>query len=115
MYPRAVAYGGSALAGVASLIAVPFAIAFGVVLPFTLLTVAGAYGVLIWRTMQGSRAAWSCLVAITVVYAVVMLFGAPKVGHLVGAGLWRALIAPGLLGVATAALTMLRGEFREQT
>jgi hypothetical protein len=115
MYPRAVAYGGSALAGAASLIAVPFAFAFGVVLPFTLLTVAGAYGVLIWRTLQGSRAAWSCLVAITVVYAVVMLFGAPKIGHLVDAGLWRALIAPGLLGVATAALTMLRGRFREQT
>jgi hypothetical protein len=115
MYPRAVAHGIPVAAGLASLVAAPFAISLGLVLPATLVIVSGIFGLLIWYSLQRSRPAWSCLAALCVVYGVVMLFGAPKVGGLIGVGMWVALIAPGLLGVATAALGMIRGEYREET
>ncbi len=113
MYPRAVGHGLAAAAGLMSLIAVPFAFEIGLVLPATLLLVAALFGLLIRHSLRGSRAAWASLAALCVVYAVVMLFGAPKVRGLVGVGMWIALIVPGLLGVATAALGMIRREYRE--
>jgi hypothetical protein len=113
MRPRAVAHVLPALAGLGSLLAVPFAASLGFVLPVTLLLVAGIFGLLIRYSLQGSRAAWSSLAALCVVYGVVMLFGAPKIRGLVGVGMWIALIVPGLLWVATAALRMIRDEYRE--
>jgi hypothetical protein len=114
-YPRAVAHVIPALAGAASLLAVPFAAAIGVVLPATLLLVAAAFGVLVWSSLQGSRAAWAYLASLCVVYGVVLLFGAPKIRGLVGVGMWIAMIAPALLGVAAAALRMIRADYREST
>jgi hypothetical protein len=115
MYPRAVAHGVSALAGLGSLLAVPFAMALGLVLPFTLLVVGVTFGLLIWYSLRRSRAAWSCLAALCAVYGVVMLFGAPKVRGLVDVGMWIALIVPGLLGVGTAALHKIRDDYRDAT
>jgi hypothetical protein len=59
------------------------------------------------------RSAWAFLVATTTTYACVLFFGAPKVRGQLGIGLWTALILPGLLVVATVALTLIRGEYRE--
>jgi len=112
-YPRAVAHGIPALAGAGSLLAVPFAVSLGVVLPAMLLIVAGVFGLLIWHSLRRSRAAWSCLASLCAVYGVVLFFGAPKIRALVGVGMWIALIVPGLLWVATAALRAIRGEYRE--
>jgi hypothetical protein len=115
MWPRAVAHGLPAIAGLASLVAAPFALSLGMVLPAALVIASGLFGLLIWYSLQRSRAAWSCLGALCIVYGVLMLFGAPKVGGLIDVGMWVALIAPGLLGVATAALCMIRSEYREET
>ena len=114
MYPRAVAHVIAAIAGLASFLAAcaGFTSDLSIVLPFTLLVVAGLFALLIWHSLQRSRAAWSCLAALCVVGSVVTLFGATKVGGLLGQGLWIALIVPGLLGVATAALAMIRAGYR---
>ena len=112
-YPRAVAHVIPALAGAASLLAVPFAAGVGVVLSTTLLLVAAAFAVLVRYSLQGSRGAWAYLVALCAVYGVVLLFGAPKIRGLIGVGMWIAMIAPGLLGVAAAALRMIRADYRE--
>jgi len=111
-YPRAMAHGIAALAGLGSLVMVPFAMSLGLVLPITLLIVGGSIGLLIRFSLQRSRAAWACLAALCAVYGVVMLFGAPKIRGLFDVGMWIAMIAPGLLGVATAALRVIRGEYR---
>lgn len=113
MYPRAVGHGVAAAGGLASLVAMPFAFEVGLVLPFTLLLVAGLFALLIRYSLLGSRAAWASLASLCVVSGVVMLFAAPKIRGMVGIGMWLALIAPGLLGVATAALAMIRRDYRE--
>lgn len=115
MYPRAVAHGVPALAGLLSLCAALFAFSLGLVLPLTLLVVSGVFGLLVWLSLHRSRAGWSCLVALCAVYGIVMLFGAPKVRGLVGVGMWIALIVPGLLGVGTAALHKIRGDYGDAT
>jgi hypothetical protein len=112
--PRHVAHALAAAAGLASLLAAPFALDISAVLAVTLLTVAGLFEVLIWYSMRrGSRAAWSALAAMCAVYAVVLLFGAPKVRGLLDVGMWIAMIAPGLLAIATAAFAMIRDAYRE--
>jgi hypothetical protein len=111
MNPRAVAHAIPALAGLASLIAVPFAAKIGIVLAAMLLLAAGSFEILIWHSLRRSRAAWACLSAMCAVYGVVLFFGAPKLRGLVGVGMWIALIAPGLLWVATGALRSLREDY----
>lgn len=113
--PRAVAHGLAGLAGLASFIVaiVAFGSDVSVILPVVLVIVAGIFGLLIWYSLQRSRAAWSCLAALCAVYGVVTLFGAPKIGGLLGMGMWIALITPGLLTVATAGLRTIRDEYRE--
>lgn len=111
MYPRAVAHVIPALAGVASVIAVPFAAKIGAVLAAMLLLVGGSFGLLVRHSLQRSRAAWACLASLSAVYGVVLLFGAPKIRGLVGVGMWIAMIAPGLLWVATGALRTIRGDY----
>jgi hypothetical protein len=113
MFPRAIGHIIPAIAALTSLVAAPFAIDLGIVLPATLVIVSGLLALLIWHSLQRSRPAWACLSALCVVYGVVMLFGAPKVRGLIDVGMWVALIVPALLGVATAALSMIRSEYRE--
>jgi hypothetical protein len=110
--PRAIAFGIPVLAGVGSLLAVPFAAKISVVLATMLLLVAGAFELLVVHARRRERAAWAYLSALCAVYGVVLFFGAPKVRGLVGVGMWIALIAPGLLWVATAALRKLRGDYQ---
>lgn len=111
--PRSVGHVIPALAGVGSLLAAPFAASLGIVLPVMLVLVAGAFGFLIRYSLERSRAAWSYLAALCAVYGVVLFFGAPKMRGLVGVGMWIALIVPGLLWVATAALRTIRAEYRD--
>lgn len=60
-----------------------------------------------------SRAAWAFLAAVLAVMTVCTLFGAPKIHSLLGVNMWIALMVPGLLAVATAALGMVADDYRE--
>ncbi|MBX3159232.1 MAG: hypothetical protein KF773_24905 [Deltaproteobacteria bacterium] len=113
---KLVGHGLAAAAGVASLAA-----AFGalgrdmpLVLPVTLLVLGGTLPALAYYSMQKrARSAWSFLIAICGVFGLVLLFGAPKVRGLLGMSLWTALIIPGLLAVATVALSLVRNDYQE--
>lgn len=83
------------------------------VLPAALIVTSLILGVLIWRSLAKARGAWSFLIGITSVLAAVLLFGATKVRGVLGVGLWTALIIPGLLAVATVALSMIRDDYRD--
>lgn len=84
------------------------------VLGITMLIVGAITGILAWHSLQGSRVAWSFLMSLMAVMAVVTLFGAPKVRHLLHIGLWYAIIIPGVLAVGVVALAMVRREYRDQ-
>jgi hypothetical protein len=62
-----------------------------------------------WR---GSRAAWSFMISIVCVFALVTFFGAPKVRNTLGVGFWVAMTIPSLQFVCVTALAMVRGEYR---
>jgi MFS family permease len=115
--PRLVGHGIGFVAGIASL-AAGFA-AFGSTIPgvvaATLIITGLVVPVLSWRSLQRSRTAWSFLIAILAVLATVTFFGAPKVRHVLGIGLWYALIIPAIEVVGVIALSMVRTEYREQT
>jgi hypothetical protein len=112
-YPRVVAHSIAAVAALLSLVAAPYAMHYGLALGFALLVVAGTFAALIRLSLRRSRAAWSYLAALCAVFCLVLMFGAPKIRNLVGIGMWLAMIAPGLLGVATAALRAIRDDYRE--
>ncbi len=42
-----------------------------------------------------------------------MLFGSTKVRNVIGIGLWYSMIIPGLLAAATAAVAMIRKQYRD--
>lgn len=83
------------------------------VLPASLLVSSGVIGALVWKSLDRSRAAWAFLVGMTSILSAVLLFGATKVRNVLDVGLWTALIIPGLLAVATVALTLVRDEYRD--
>jgi hypothetical protein len=60
-----------------------------------------------------ARAAWAFLVALCGVFAVVGLFGAPKVSRVLDCSLWTTMIFPGLYVVACATLALLRDDYVE--
>lgn len=70
--------------------------------------------VLTWRSWKHSRPAWAFLIAILAVLATVTFFGAPKMRHVLGIGLWYTLIIPALGVVGVIALSMVRSEYRDQ-
>lgn len=113
--PRLIGHAIAAVMGVLSIVASLFAFARGMtpVLPFTLLTLGLLLPLLAYFSMRTSRAAWAFLVSVCAVYATVLLFGAPKVRYLLDIGLWSALIIPGILAVATAALVISKADYRD--
>lgn len=117
MRPRLAGHAIAVLAGLGSMFAgfSAFGADLGVVLPLTLLVVSGMFDLLVFYSLRKSRAAWSALSALCVVYAVVMLFGAPKLRGMLDIGMWLAMIVPGLLAVATWALSMIRADYSEKT
>jgi hypothetical protein len=115
--PRLVGHAIGFIAGVASLVA-GFA-AFGSTIPgvvaVTLIVTGLVIPVLSWQSLQRSRTAWAFLISMLAVLATVTFFGAPKVRHVLGIGLWYALIIPAVEIVGVIALSMVRTEYREQT
>jgi hypothetical protein len=86
-----------------------------IVMPVTLGMVGLILLALLRGTQRGSRAAWSFLIAMCSTLAVVTLFGVTKVRAGFHVGLWYAMVVPGLLTVATVALTLLGRAFAERT
>jgi hypothetical protein len=111
---RQLAHGLCLVIGVLSVVAGVASIATGQqpVLSVTLLVVGGLIGLLVWRSLQYSRAAWSFLIAIVSVLGTVMLFGAPKVGSLLGINLFTAFVFPALQAGTVVALSALRHDYR---
>jgi hypothetical protein len=105
-----------AVLGAASIFAGIASIATG--MPGTLAVVQLVSGALMptlaWFSFRGRRAPWAFLVAICGVFAVVALFGAPRIGHALSINLWTTMIIPGLYAVATVALIQLRSEYIER-
>lgn len=113
--PRLVGHGVGAIAGLAALVGGIGALTTTMpgALGASLLVIGVLMPVLVWRSLVHSREAWSFLIAMLAVLATVTFFGAPKVRHVLGIGLWYALIIPALQIVAVIALSMLRDEYRD--
>jgi len=84
------------------------------VLGAVLLISGGLMPVLSWHSMRGSRPAWAFLVALCGTFAVVELFGAPKIAAATGLSLWTAMLMPSINAVIVSALVALRGEYTER-
>jgi hypothetical protein len=84
------------------------------VVGMTLLVAGVLIPVLAWHSFHRSRSAWAFLVAICGVFAVVGLFGAPKVRGALDISLWLTMILPGLNVVAAAALISLRADYLDR-
>lgn len=109
---------GLGIAGLASIAALVGGVAAAThkmtpVLPAALIVSGVVIAVLVWKTVERVRSAWAFLIGMTSVLAAVLLFGATKVRSVLDVGLYTALIIPGLLAVATVALTMIRDDYRE--
>jgi len=113
--PRLIGHGLAVVMGVASLVGGIAALAKGLppVMGMTMLVIGGVLPWLTWLSLQHRRAAWSFLIAVVSVFGAVCFFGAPKVRHILGIGLWHAMIIPGLQIVCVIALSMLRGEYKD--
>jgi hypothetical protein len=105
----------AAVAGIGALLAGVLAMASAVtpVLPAALIVSSLVIGLLVWKSLDRSRAAWAFLVGMTAMLAAVLLFGSTKIRGALDIGLWTALIIPGMLAVATVALAMVRSEYRD--
>jgi len=114
--PRPIGHVLAVVFGVASLVGAIAGFASGKppVMSMTLLIMGGLLPVLAWQSWLRSRPAWSFLISIIAVFAIVTFFGAPKVRNLLHIGLWHALILPGLLIVCVIALAMVRDEYRTE-
>ncbi len=113
--PRLVAHVLPLLVSLAAFVAAALGYSKGlhVVLPVTLLAVGVLLPLLTWKSYERSRAGWSFLAGMIATLAVVMLFGSTKIRNISGIGLWYAMVIPGLLGVGTAALAMIRRQYRD--
>lgn len=114
--PRQVGHALAAMFGVAALIAGLGS--FSGSLPKLLSLVLVTMGVFslpmaLASYTKKSRPAWAFLAAILGVMGVCTLFGAPKIRALLEVNMWIALMVPGLLTVATTALGMVAGDYRE--
>lgn len=65
-------------------------------------------------SLRGSRAAWSFLVSLCGVFALIAFFAAPKIREAIGVGLWTTMILPGMNVVSVFALLALRGDYLER-
>jgi hypothetical protein len=81
----------------------------------TLLITGGLMPVLAWFSYRRARGAWSILVALSGVLAVVGLFGAPKVRNVLDVSLWTTMLLPGLFAVACVSLALLRERYVDRT
>ena len=115
LQPRLVGHAIAALSGILAIVAGVAAFSKGMtpVLPAALIASGLVLGVLVWKSLERVRGAWSFLIGMTSVFSAVLLFGSTKVRGALDIGLWTALIIPGLLAVATVALAMTRDDYRD--
>lgn len=103
--PNPLAYGGAAVLGLVALVGAMASLQHG--LPHLLALAMGTFGLvqclLCWGAIGGSRAAWSFLVSVVAISAVLTFLGSTKVAHALGVPLAAALILP-LTYVAVAIL-----------
>jgi hypothetical protein len=113
--PKIIAHVLSGAAGLTALAGSYFGFSQGMplALPVALAIIGLVFPLLIWRSLQRSRAAWSFQLALCYALALVLIFGAPKVRAQVGVGLWLTMILPGLLVVAGTALIWTRRDYRD--
>lgn len=116
VWPRQVGHLFPVLLGVIDLVAAFGALSHGApgVLIATLLIAGVLFPLLAYFSLQGKRASWAFLVAMCGVFALVEVFGAPKLRDALGVGLWTAMLLPGLNLVAVVTLVMLRGDYAER-
>jgi len=79
----------------------------------TLLVSGCVVPVLTYFSWRRSRAAWAFLAALCGVFAIVGLFGAPKISRALDVSLWTTMIFPGLYVVACATLALVRDDYAE--
>ena len=79
----------------------------------TLLVTGCVVPVLAYVSYRGARPAWAFLTALCGVFAVVGLFGAPKISRALDVSLWTTMIFPGLYVVACATLALLHDDYVE--
>jgi hypothetical protein len=113
LQPRLVGHALPVLLGAVHLVAgiAAFAHSLPGALTATLLVSGVLMPVLAWHSYRRSRAAWAFLVSMCAVFAVVEMFGSPKMRGALDVSLWITMILPGLNAVAAAALIALRGEY----
>ena len=83
------------------------------VLPVALLVGGLVMALLVWKSLMKSRSAWAFLIGMTSVLSAVMLFGSTKLRGVLDVQLYIALIIPGMLAVTTAALAMIRDNYKD--
>src|SRR6185312_7730444 len=115
--PRVIGHALAVGLGAAALVAgyESFHHALPAVMTAVLIIVGALLPTLAHFSWRHSRAAWSYLLAITIVFGIVTFFGAPKVRNVLDIGFWTAMILPGVQFVAVMALTMVRTEYRATT
>lgn len=113
--PRFVGHGLARITGIAALVGGIKGLrsALPTTLGVTLLVLGLLVSVLSQYSLRYSRSAWAFLIGILSVMATITFFGAPKIRHVLGIGLWEALLIPGLLIVAVVALSMLGAGYRQ--
>ena len=85
-----------------------------VTLGVTLLVTGIVLPLLVVYSLQYSRGAWSFLISMLAVLAVVTFFGAPTIAHVLHVNLGVAAVIPTLLAVAVVLLTMVRADYRNR-
>lgn len=115
--PRLIGHALVVALGIAALIAgyESFAHALPAVMTAVLFAVGLLMPTLAHFSWRHSRAAWSYLLSLTIVFGIVTFFGAPKVRNALDVGFWTAMIVPGVLFVTVMALAMVRTEYRATT
>ncbi len=115
LHPRLVGHAIAGITGILALVAGVAAFWKGLtpVLPSALIVSGLVLFLLVWKSLERVRGAWSFLIGMTSVFSAVLLFGSTKVRGALDVGLWTALIIPGMLAVATIALSMTRDDYRD--
>jgi hypothetical protein len=112
--PWHVAHAIAGLAGATALVGgFAAAIAGWAALGASLIVCGPVLGILVWRSIHGSRAAWAAMIGLCATAAVVTLFAAPKLGRLLGLGLWPGMTVPGVLAAGVIGLRLISARFRE--
>ena len=114
-YPSLVGHGLALVTALAAFVAAAAGYSKGlhIVLPVALLLAGLLLPLLTWKSFEKNRAGWAFLSGMMGILAVVMLFGSTKVRNVTGIGLWYTMTIPGLLAVGTAALSMVRKQYRD--